>query len=180
MKNRGEGGMLWLTRHVRKQHVYPERPAEVNDTSPPGRLESSVDLRGENDIPELRGGRQELDRHERTFLIHLRRTDHVHLDFLLRLWILDNELGALRKALGTNNHRPAGAHRMCKSLDRLGLLVNMDEQRHPQETRLAATGSFGGRLPRQCGNHPMHRTGVRIRRRSHRSIPPNSISGATR
>src|SRR5258707_11300756 len=179
MKNRGEGGLLWLTRHVRKQHVYPERPAEVNDTSPPGRLESSVDLRGENDIPELGGGGKKLDRHERTFLIHLRRTDHVHLDFLLGLWILDNELGALRKALGKNNHRPCGAHRMCKSLDWLGLLVNMDERRHPQENTLGATAFFGGRLPRQCGTHPSHRTGFRIRRRFHRSITQNSISGAT-
>src|SRR5260370_34851174 len=99
MKNRGEGGLLWLTRHVRKQHVHPERPAEVNDTSPPGRLESSVDLRGENYIQELGGGGKKLHRHERTFLIHLRRPDPLHLDFLLRLCVPDNELSALRTAL---------------------------------------------------------------------------------
>ncbi len=66
------------------------------------RIGSSVDVGRKHDIPELRRGREELNGNQRAFLIHLRRTDNIHLDALLRSWIFENELGALGQSLGKN------------------------------------------------------------------------------
>src|SRR5260370_42286924 len=60
----------------------PERPARVE-----GSLGSSVELRRKDNIPEQGRGGQELHRNERPFLIHLRRTDNMHLDARLRVLV---------------------------------------------------------------------------------------------
>src|ERR1700676_504440 len=82
-------------------------------------IELSVCVGWKDDIPELGRGRQELDRNEGALLVHLRRTDNIHFHALLRSWIFEGELSALGNAFGKNNHGPAGAHRVSKSLDRL-------------------------------------------------------------
>src|SRR5712691_2885663 len=152
----------------------------------PPLIGSSVDVRGEDDIPEQRRGGQELDRDERTFLIHLRRTDHGHLDALLRFWIFQSELGALGKAFGKNDHAASSADRMSKSLDRLGVFGDVDEHGHAQENALGAAPLLRGWLARRQGRvHATYRTGFRVRRRFyvgsgfHSSSPQKSISGAT-
>ena len=116
----------------------------------------SVDVRRENDIPELRRGGKELDGKQRSFLIHLRRTDHIYFDLLLRLRIFEGELRALRKAFGKNDHRPRSADRMRKPIDGLRFPSKVRDDRHPQQNPLRAAPFLGGGLPRRrpCGTHP--------------------------
>src|SRR5260370_6982475 len=118
--------------------------------SPEGRLESSGDVGRKHDIPKQRRRRLELDRDERAFLIHLRRSNHAHLDALLRFGIFENELGALVKALGKDDHRAGSAHCMRKSLERLGALGHVGEHGHPQQDTLGAAALFCGGLPRMA------------------------------
>src|ERR1700674_897614 len=70
--------------------------------------DASVAIGGEDDVPEERGGRQELDGKERAFLIHLGRADNVDLDLLLGLRIFEDEFGALGQAFGKNDHGAGG------------------------------------------------------------------------
>jgi hypothetical protein len=129
----------------------------------------SVGLRGKDNIPEQRRRRKELDRNQRAFLIHLRRTDHIHFDLLLRSWIFECELRALGNSFAKNDHRAGRADRMRKSLDGLGIIGHVYQHRHPQEHALRAPPLFGSRLPRRrCGTYAAHaadRSRSRVRRR---------------
>ena len=108
----------------------------------------SVRVRRKHDIPEQRRGRKKLDWNERSFRIHLRRTNHVHFDLLLRSGIFQSELGALRNALAKNDHRAACTHGVGDPLDGLGVIGDVYEHGHPQQHTLRATAFFSGGLPR--------------------------------
>ena len=129
-------------------------------------IQVSVDVWGEENIPEMRRVSQELDRNERAFLIHLGRTDDIHLYALLRFRILESELSALRKALMKNNHRTAGADRVRVTFQRFWLTSKMHEHAHAQQHALRTAAFFRGGLPRQSGAwriRRIHRAGLRVR-----------------
>ncbi len=177
MKNRGSGACYCQLEMPRRISVPSDHSlhsqsgesvfedASANRMSAP--IGSSVGVGWENNIPELWRGRQELDGNERSLLVHLRRTYNIHFHALLCSWIFEGELSALGDAFGKNNHGPAGAHRVSKSLYWLGVFGKVDDHGHTQENTLRAPALFRRRLPRLDGAHRAYRTRFRVRRRLH-------------
>jgi hypothetical protein len=128
---------------------------------------ASIYVGWEDNVPEERGGRQELDGNERAFLIHLRRTDDVDLDALLRFWVFDNELGALGQAFGKNDHGAGGADGVREAVDGFRFASEVNDNGHTQQDALGAAALFGGGLPGQRGAHSGSCAGFRVVRRFH-------------
>lgn len=66
----------------------------------------------------------------------------IHL--LLSLGILNGKLGALRKALGKDDHGAPGADGMREAVDRLGPAGQMDKNGHAKKNALRAATFFIG------------------------------------
>jgi len=145
---------------------------------------SSVAIGREDDVPEERGGRQELDGKEGAFLVQLRRTDDVDLDLLLGLRIFDDEFGALGQAFGKNDHGAGGTDGVCEAVDGFRIASDVSDNGHAQQDALGAAAFLGGGLPVERGAGHIDGAGLRVRRRFHcgkrlhSSNPQNSISGA--
>lgn len=82
----------------------------------------------EEDVPELRGGRDEFDGDEGAFGVHLGRTHDVSFDFFLCFGILDGKLGALRQAFRQNDHGATGTDSVRETVQWIGFSrqVNYD------------------------------------------------------
>jgi len=105
------------------------------------------------------------------------------IDSLLRLGILEGELGARRQTFGKNDHGAGGADRLRVPVDGLISAGKMDENRHAQKHTLSAApllirlraNGRGAALDLHAGRGLRC---VRFLRRCQSSNPQNSISGA--
>src|SRR5712664_1901702 len=122
--------------------------------------DASVAIGGEDDVPEERGGRQELDGKERAFLIQLRGTDDVDLDLLLGLGIFDDEFGALGQAFGKNNHGAGGTDGVRETVDGFRIASDVSDHGHAQQDALGAAAFFGGGLPVERGRGTLSAPGL--------------------
>ena len=133
----------------------------------------------EEDVPKRRRGSSELDRHKRTFLIHLRRPYDLTFHFVTRGRILHGDFGAFADSFLEYDHRAASANRMGISLERFA--GNVNDHRHAHQHPLRAATLFRGGLP--CNCRPRRRVRhcrLQIRCwRLHSSRPQKSMAGAT-
>jgi len=129
--------------------------------------DASVDVRWKENVPKLGGRREEFDGHEGAFLVELGRADDVDFDLLLGLGIFEDELGALGKALGKNDHGAGGADGVGEAFDGFGFTGNVSEDAHAQQDALGAAAFLGGGLPIERGTDARRFPGLRVGRGFH-------------
>src|SRR5712672_3935179 len=133
----------------------------------------------EKDIPERRRGSGEFHRHQRTFLIHLRRAHNFTFHLVVSSGIFHGDLGAFADSFLQDHHCAARADRMRVAGQHLPSHVN--DHRHAHQHALRAATLLRGGLPRHCRPRGvMGRSRFQIRYWwLHSSSPQKSMAGAT-
>src|SRR5208282_5066145 len=143
----------------------------------------SICGRWEKDIPEIGKRGAEFDGDEGALGVHLRGTHDLSFHLILGLGIFEAEFRAGGQAFGKNNHRAAGADRVCVAVDGLGPAGQVNDNAHAQKDALRAPalfirlGTSGGCAALHLSRWSNGRRGWLLRRR-HSSSPQKSISGA--
>jgi hypothetical protein len=112
---------------------------------------ASVEGGGEENAPEVGGGRSELDGDERAFVDHLRRTHDAGFNLGLRFRIFNGQLGAFRETFVKNEHGAAGADGMSMPLGDSVLAKDLNIDSDPKKDALGAAAFFRSR--RTSGKH---------------------------
>src|ERR1700676_982427 len=92
---------------------------------------ASVDGWGKENSPEVWRGRSKLDRHERAFVAHLRRTDHAGFDLALSFGVLDGDHGSFGERFRNDQHGSAGAYRVGVAFIRICFADDLNHNAYP-------------------------------------------------
>src|SRR2546429_4601236 len=141
----------------------------IRDVAVTGVQTCALPIWWKDDIPELRSGRQELDRNQGAFGTELWRANNVRFNAVLCTGVFKDHLAAGGEALRKNDDGAIGADGLREA--RNGSLPPRDVNgnRHAQQNALRAAAFFDRGLARQGWTHRVHGSELQIRSEEHTS-----------